>query len=792
MAKGDWLAAAKVAVWPTMLLLVLAGVAAMFFTDDGHDAHSGEPGWGVRMRIALALLLQSVGGGVTISGNMSESFGSFGGRLVGEATLSLVPLVVTAAWAGVLVFAARRVLLRSVRGATGVSPSASTALGTSAGGPGAGMAGAAGAAGAVGVAGVTGVVEAVLRVAVLCGAGSFVLGLLAQPSYDGVELSSAPFLSLLWSFLLAAVVAGVATARAEAGAWLAARPAWQLAVGALRTALLALLIVATLAGIVTVVTLLATAKQDISGGAVVAMLVLLPNIGALALAVAWGAPLNAEWTLPDIPFLDPSGRQSIGYGELADQGGGWVLFGVIVGGLVCALLVGFLVVRRSADRREQLLSAGLFVASLMALVLVAGASASAAFRAGGGYGYGGGYGEGYGGYGGGYGGGDALGAHGEIGVGGAETLLFALLWVFAAVLVVPYLRRMTGAGAGAAAGAGVGAVGAPPLMPPTSPTAPGPGAAPGAAAFVPSPAAGNAPAPAPAPAAGGAPASSPAPPTAAPPTDAPPTNAPSFDVPPTDAPAQARTRSRGVKWVALALAAFLVGGGATAGALYFLAHRDAGNHQDAGKQKDGSDQKDGSNQKDAGGPQSDTAGEAGGGSDSASPSPSPAPTATGDPAGGPTPGPTAGLPDGFVQKYDPYGFSLAVRNDWTRSVKGTQVDYTAPVGKQYLRIGVIAHAPSSSYGNFVNLEKGAKKRTNYQRVELKKNTFAHRPGARWEFTYVNDTGNTVHAIDQAYVAEDGTEYSVYYECLEALYDPENDKVFSTALSTWSVSDVDVD
>ncbi|MEE4423952.1 hypothetical protein [Streptomyces bugieae] len=839
------MAAVKVAVWPTVLLLVLAGVAAMFFAD---DAHSGGLGWGVRMRIALALLLQSVGGGVAISGNMSESFGPFGGRLAGEATLSLVPLVVTAAWAGVLVFAARRVLrpaalpsgtipMSSGTGpmSSGTGPMSSGAapmsLGAS-GAPGAGMAGIAGVAGGAGMAsgtggvsrtGGTGVVEAVLRVAVLCGAGSFVLGLLAQPSYDGVELSSAPFLSLLWSFLLAALVGGVATARAEAGAWLAARPAWQLAVGALRTALFALLTVVTLAGIVTVVTMLATAKQDISGGAVVAMLVLLPNIGALALAMAWGAPLNAEWTLPDIPFLDPSGRQSIGYGELGDQGGGWTLFGVIVGGLVCALLVGFLVVRRSADRREQLLSAGLFVVSLMALVLVAGASASAAFRAGGGYGdgYGGGYGEGYGGYGSGYGGGESLGAHGEIAVGGAETLLFALLWVFGAVLVVSYLRRMTGA---------AGAPPLMPLMPPTSPLAPGPGVAPGAAAFVPAPVAGGAPAaggapvqppaagddPVPSPE-GGAPArpsvpvpsvpvpSAPVPPGApvavpdvppVPPAssgalEAAPSDAPVADAPVADAPAEARSRPRVVTWVALALAAFLVGGGATAGGLYFLAHRDSGSH-DAGNQKEAGNRNNTGNRKDAGDPKSDTADKAGGASASASPSPSPAPTTTGDPAGGPTPGPTAGLPDGFVQKYDPYGFSLAVKSDWTRSVKGTQVDYTAPVGKQYLRIGVIAHAPTSSYGNFENMEKGAEKRTNYQRVELKKNTFAHRPGARWEFTYVNDTGNTVHAIDQAYVAEDGTEYSVYYECLEALYDPENDKVFSTALSTWSVSDVDVD
>ncbi|REK89897.1 hypothetical protein DY245_13185, partial [Streptomyces inhibens] len=193
--------------------------------------------------------------------------------------------------------------------------------------------------------------------------------------------------------------------------------------------------------------MLATAKEAFGGGAVVAMLVMLPNIGAMALAMAWGAPVNAEWNLPNIPFLD-SGRQSIGYGELGHLGGGWGLFGVIVGGLVCALLVGFLAVRRSADRREQLLSAGFFVVSLVFLVLVAGVSVSATFHggSGGGYGYGDGYGDGYGsGY-----GGRLAGAHGEVAAGGAETLLFALLWTFGAVLVVPYLLRMVGRGGGPA------------------------------------------------------------------------------------------------------------------------------------------------------------------------------------------------------------------------------------------------------------------------------------------------------------------------------------------------------
>ena len=748
-AKGDWVAALKVAGWPTLVLLVLACLLGIFSSDDTDEAGLG---WGTRMRIALALLLQSVGGGVSFSGNAGASLGSFGEGLAGEASLSLVPLVATAVWAGALVIAARR------GGPATPVPEAVVpgALPQSA------------------------VLEKILRIAALCGAGTFLLGLLAQPSYGGVELSSSPWLALLWSFLLAAVVSGAVLARTEARAWLATRPAWRTATGALRSALFALFVVLSVSAVVTFVTLLATA-DDLDGGQVLGTLVLLPNLGALALALAWGAPLNAEWNLPDMPFLG-SGRESLGYSELGEVSGGWTVFGVIVGAVVCALLVGHLVVRRSADRREALLAAGFFVVALVCVVLVAGASVSATFHEGsdsGGPGYGGGYGAS----------GPSIGAHAELTAGLAETLLFALLWTFGAVLLVPYLLMIVGRGG------------------PTAPTAPhgGPAAAPGygypptGAGYGP-PATGTPDAPA-APAAPADPAtpaapaenaaapSAPPPASATPPTPTapdlpavqlrhapPPGSTPAFTPAFTPAPGdEPRPPRRGaVKWVALALAAFLVGGGGTAGALYFKNRQD-----DTGDKADKPAAVTSERPRDDRRP---------------SASPSASATPTGGPSGSPAADPTAGtpspgapLPEGFVRQQDPKGFSLGVMRGWKRSQKGTQIDYKAPAGKSYLRIGVIPGAPQSSYENFSTLEKGARKRTNYQRTELTQNTFRNSAGARWEFTYVNDeTGNTMHAIDQAYVAADGTEYSIYYECVDSLYDPVEDQVFSTALNTWSV------
>ncbi|MFF4698040.1 hypothetical protein [Streptomyces chattanoogensis] len=728
-ARGDWLTPLKTAAWPTLMLLVLACVLGIFSSDDTDQAGLG---WGVRMRCFLALLLQSVGGGVTLSGSATGPLGRIGVGVDGEMSLSLVPLVVTGLWVVLLATGVRRARRAGVAGAA--------------------------------------VPESVLRTAVLCGVGTFALALLAQPSYDGLELSSSPWLALLCSFLLAALVSGLVLARDEAQAWLAARPGWRAAVGALRTALVALLTVVLAAGVVTYVTVLATA-DDMDAGTAVALLVMLPNLGAIALAMAWGAPVNVEWNLPNLPFLE-SGRRSLGYSELGQFGSDWTLFGVIVGGLACALLVGFLAVRRSADRREQLLAAGFFVVALVLVVWAAGVSASATFHAasggepgglGGGYGsdydgdYGGGYGGSYGGgYGGGYGRGDGsgIGGHAELAAGGAETLLLALVWTFGAVLLVPYLLMMAGRGNASM---------------PAAPAAPAP-AAPPAPATAPLPAV------PPTPAAPPAPEASPAPGTPAAPADTPPSSPAAETVPtPSAAPGTpSPVRRRVVKWVSLALAAFLIGGAATAGALYFLKH------------KGGADDHKG-DKKPAVEKSADPA-------PSSTPAPSAAPSATATPTASPsaTASPSGSLPEGFEQKDDPYGFSLGVMRGWQRTVKGTQVDYRPPTGDSYLRIGVIAKAPQSSYDNFLSMEKGAKKRKDYHRAELTRNTFQNSKGARWEFTYANDEGTTIHAVDQAYVASDGTEYSIYYECVDALYDPENDKVFSTALSTWTVSGVDVD
>ena len=699
--KGDCAGAVRIAVWPLGLLFVVACAIGMWSNEDLDDL---DVGWGTRMRVALAGLLQGVGGGFGVSADGSVPMG--GERVVGGATLSWLPLLATAVWVGALVLAARRERVRLAD------------VGTSAG------------------------FEAALRVGALCGLGGLVLGLYARPSYEGLELNTSPGLTLLGAFLLSTVVVGVVLGRGTVDAWLAARPGPgpRMALGALRTALLALVLVVALGSVVMLVVGLTTV-DDLQGEDVLGLLLLLPNLGALALAMAWGAPIDVRWQASQLGGV----RETFGYGELADVGGAWSVVGALAGGLVCALLLGVLAVRRSADRREQLLAAVFFVLSVLVLVPLAGLGVKAGFHQSTGVPDSGEFGTTA----------ESYTLHGEFAAAGAELLLFALLWSFGAVLVVPFVRTLLGKSA--VPGAGAPASGPWQAQPPTpahaqpSPPDQPPGPAHSAAEeavpldsrTVNLSAEGGAPA-----APGGA------------------------------VPSPSRRRP-GVTWAGLLLAAFLVGGSAAGGAFYL-----AGDNDDDMKPSAKGTVKEKK-------PARDHAASADPTDTPASPSTGPDPTASeaaqGGPGGSPELPGSGLLPDGFHLVKDSKGFSVGVMEGWQREPNGTQIDYAAPTGGDYLRIGIIENAGQSSYANFRTLEKGAKKRDDYQRLEMKKNTFRGQPGARWEFTYTSDdSGNTIHATDQAYVAEDGTEYSIYSEH-RAFPGEESagDPVFETALDTWS-------
>ncbi|GGO57449.1 hypothetical protein GCM10012287_53360 [Streptomyces daqingensis] len=147
--------------------------------------------------------------------------------------------------------------------------------------------------------------------------------------------------------------------------------------------------------------------------------------------------------------------------------------------------------------------------------------------------------------------------------------------------------------------------------------------------------------------------------------------------------------------------------------------------------------------------------------------------------------PSEGLPAGFRRVNDEMGFSLAVMDGWQRrSLSETHVDYVPPTGQEVLRIGESANAGPSSADTFAQAEQQlASNDPSYKRIRLESNTFQGRPGAIWEFTWTTGSGQVMHATDQAYIAEDGTEYTIYFEARDRLWDKKN-QVFTTALNTW--------
>ncbi len=146
--------------------------------------------------------------------------------------------------------------------------------------------------------------------------------------------------------------------------------------------------------------------------------------------------------------------------------------------------------------------------------------------------------------------------------------------------------------------------------------------------------------------------------------------------------------------------------------------------------------------------------------------------------------PTPGAPAGFRTVSDEMGFSVAVTKGWMRRPLGsTHVDYVPPTGQEFLRIGAVSGTGNSSVANFQQTEQQLSANDpTYQRVRLVSNTFQGRPGALWEFTWTNsETGEVMRAKDQAYMAPNGMEYTIYFESRDRVWD---EQVFTTALNTW--------
>ncbi|MFJ8883116.1 protein kinase [Streptomyces sp. NPDC102402] len=170
----------------------------------------------------------------------------------------------------------------------------------------------------------------------------------------------------------------------------------------------------------------------------------------------------------------------------------------------------------------------------------------------------------------------------------------------------------------------------------------------------------------------------------------------------------------------------------------------------------------------------------------------PAPSASSGNGGNPPPvedEPTSTeVPDGWEKVTAPEGFGLLLPEGWERRTGGDQIEYSPDGGAHSLRISLDPQPDfGTSYAHMRSIEKDlAKRLPEYARLRLEENVFRDRPGSRWEFTWVESTGQPGprHGIDQMYFAETGGPEYAFYLTGPAGEQAETRQLFETMLRGW--------
>ncbi|MYS89401.1 MULTISPECIES: serine/threonine-protein kinase [Streptomyces] len=134
--------------------------------------------------------------------------------------------------------------------------------------------------------------------------------------------------------------------------------------------------------------------------------------------------------------------------------------------------------------------------------------------------------------------------------------------------------------------------------------------------------------------------------------------------------------------------------------------------------------------------------------------------------------PGSSVPAGWTRRDDPAGFSLYLPKGWKRQTFGPQgelkqIDYTPDGGRHFVRIAVDTSPDfADPYAHQLDLEQQLQRLVDYKRVKLERNVYRDRDGALWEYTWTAQPKDTKfpgprRAIEETYVARDGTEYALY-------------------------------
>ncbi|MFD8226606.1 protein kinase [Streptomyces massasporeus] len=159
-----------------------------------------------------------------------------------------------------------------------------------------------------------------------------------------------------------------------------------------------------------------------------------------------------------------------------------------------------------------------------------------------------------------------------------------------------------------------------------------------------------------------------------------------------------------------------------------------------------------------------------------------------------TEGPGGSVPDSWIRYDDPAGFSLHLPKGWKRTPFGPQgelkqIDYSPDGGRHFVRIA-IDRSPdfADPYAHQLDLEQQLQRLVDYKRVTLERNVYRDREGARWEYTWTAQPKDIKfpgprRAVEETYVARDGTEYALYMSSPAADW-PKASKQFTALLQGW--------
>jgi hypothetical protein len=167
---------------------------------------------------------------------------------------------------------------------------------------------------------------------------------------------------------------------------------------------------------------------------------------------------------------------------------------------------------------------------------------------------------------------------------------------------------------------------------------------------------------------------------------------------------------------------------------------------------------------------------------------------SGSPTSEGTERPGGSVPASWTRYDDPAGFSLYLPKGWKRKPYGPQgelkqIDYSPDGGRHFVRIAIDASPDfADPYAHQLDLEQQIQGLVAYKRIGLERNVFRDREGALWEYTWTAQAKDTPfpgprRAIEETYVARDGTEYALYMSAPAADWATAR-KQFTSLLQGW--------